>query len=80
MADISYYESDYIDFHYYNYIADANSSMQAFDTQLVFARVIHLMEALTYRIRDETRLHKIREETRLYKIRAENKTYKIKEG
>ena len=69
MADISYYESGYIDFHYYNYIADANSSMQAFDIQLAFARVIHLMEALTYRIREETRLHKIKSETRYYKIR-----------
>lgn len=69
MADISYYESDYVDFHYYNYIADANSSMQAFDIQLAFARVIHLMEALTYRIKEETRLHKIKSENRLYKIK-----------
>lgn len=69
MADISYYDAGYIDFHSYNYIADANSSMQAFDIQLAFARVIHLMEALTYRIREETRLHKIKEETRYYKIR-----------
>jgi len=69
MADESYFVDGYVDFHYYNYVASAESSMEAFDIVVTTARVIHLIQALTYRIREETRLHKIRSETRYYKIK-----------
>jgi hypothetical protein len=67
--DESYYEADYIDFHYYNYIARADSSMRAFDIITCAVRVIHIMAALTYKIHEETRLYRIREETRLKKVK-----------
>lgn len=78
--DISYYEDNYIEFHYYNYIARADSSMQAFDIIACTVKVIHLMEQLTYKIKEETRLYSIRQETRLRKIAGETRLYDIKKG
>lgn len=78
--DISYYEYGYIDDRYHNYIASANANMTAFDLVAMNFRVIHLMAALTYKIREETRIHKIREETRQRSITNETRQYQIKEG
>lgn len=78
--DESYFEASYIDFHYFNYTARATSSMTAFDLIECMIRVIHITAALTYRIKEETRLHMIREETRLRSIASETRQYQIKEG
>lgn len=78
--DETYFEADYIDFHYFNYIARADSSMTAFDVISCAIRVIHIMAALTYKIKEETRLIDIREETRLKRIAEETRYYKIKEN
>lgn len=67
--DESYFAADYIDFHYFNYLARADSSMNAFDLATCTIRAIHLIQALTYRIKEETRLYSIREETRYRKIK-----------
>lgn len=77
--DISYYELDYVEFHYYNYTAQAQIQMTALDIQLALARVIHLMAALTYKIREETRTHKIRGETAVRLIAEETRIYTVKE-
>ena len=78
--DTSYFEYGYIDDHYFNYIAQANSNMTAFDLVSMNFRVIHLMAALTYRIKEETRLHKIKSETRQRTIESETRQYDIREG
>lgn len=78
--DESYYEDSYVEFHYHNYTARANSSMTAFDILVSTGRIIHLLAALTYKIREETRLYKLRSETRLRSIAQETRYYKIKEN
>ena len=78
--DISYYEDNYIEFHYYNYTAQAEFQATAFNIELALARVIHLMKSLTYRIKEESRIHKISPETRLRSIASETRQYQIKEG
>ena len=76
--DIGYYEEGYTDFHYFNYIASATSSMTAFDLIAINYRVIHLMKALTYKIKQETNMYAIREETRIRQIPEETRQYMIK--
>lgn len=78
--DETYFEADYIDARYFNTIARASANFTAFDIIACTIRAIHLMAALTYKIKEETRLHMIREETRLRSIASETRLYQIKEG
>jgi len=78
--DIAYFESGYIEDHYTNYQAQISVDLAAFSLFDLNLRVIHLMERLTYKIREETRLYDIRQETRLRTITSETRTFKIKEG
>ena len=66
--DITYFEYGYIDEKYFATIARAESAMTAFDLASCTIRVIHLIQQLTYRIKEETRLYGIREETRFKRI------------
>lgn len=77
--DISYYEDTYVEFHYYNYTAQAEFQATAFNIQLALARVIHLMAALTYKIREETRTHRIKAESAQRMIAEETRIYTVKE-
>ena len=78
--DESYFEADYIDFHYFNYIARPTANFTAFDLIACTIRVIHIMAALTYKIKAETRQYKIKEETRQRSISEETRIYQIREG
>lgn len=78
--DETYFEADYIDARYFNTIARANANFTAFDIISCTIRAIHIMAALTYKIKEETRIHKIREETRQRSIASETREYLIKEG
>lgn len=78
--DTSYFEANYIDLHYTTSIYSITNTMEAFSLVDLTLRVIHLMDRLSYKIREETRLYEIREETRLRQIAEETRTYKIKEG
>lgn len=78
--DITYFEYGYIDEKYFATIARAESAMIAFDLATCAIRAIHLMQQLTYRIKEETRLFQIREETRLKRIAEETRLYAIKKG
>jgi len=78
--DETYFEADYIDFHYFNYIARPTTAMTAFDLIACTIRAIHIMAQLTYKIKEETRLYNIREETRIKRIAEETRLYKIKEN
>lgn len=67
--DNTYFEATYIIDGYYNYTASASSQLQAFDIITCMSRVLHLIEALNYKIRQETRFYSIRAETRYKSIR-----------
>jgi hypothetical protein len=78
--DQYYYEPGYMDVSYYNYTARLDTTIQALTIVDLSIQLIQLMAALTYKIREETRLYEIREETRLRTIAEETRLYKIKEA